>query len=80
MSTDKPKPIAIIGINLKFPGDAVSPQLFWDLILSARNVSREIPADRFNIDGEDESNSWKNRLQYQMWTKLSLSILSSGSE
>lgn len=64
MAIDKVKPIAIIGINLKFPGDAVSPQLFWDLILSARNVSKEIPADRFNIDGEDESNSEKIRLRY----------------
>lgn len=56
MTTDKVKPIAIIGINLKFPGEAVSPQLFWDLILKARNVSKEIPADRFNIDGEDVFN------------------------
>lgn len=51
--SDKVAPIAIIGMNLKFPGDAVSPQAFWDLIMSARNVATEIPADRFNIDGED---------------------------
>lgn len=57
MVVDKVKPIAIIGINLKFPGEAVSPQHFWDLILSARNVSKEIPADRFNIDGENKSNT-----------------------
>lgn len=55
MAADKVTPIAIIGMNLKFPGDAVSPQAFWDLIISARNVSKEIPADRFNIDGENSS-------------------------
>ncbi|KAI4669515.1 Type I Iterative PKS [Alternaria viburni] len=49
-TTDKTTPIAIIGMNMKFPGDAVSASAFWKLILSARNVSKEIPADRFNID------------------------------
>ncbi|KAK8009898.1 hypothetical protein PG990_008863, partial [Apiospora arundinis] len=51
MEADKTTPIAIIGMNLKFPGDAVSAQAFWELVMSARNVSKEIPADRFNIDG-----------------------------
>ncbi|KAK7994506.1 hypothetical protein PG991_016094 [Apiospora marii] len=50
MAADKTMPIAIIGMNLKFPGDAVSAQAFWELIMSARDVSKEIPADRFNID------------------------------
>lgn len=50
-ATDKTMPIAIIGMNMKFPGDAVSAQAFWELVMGARNVSKEIPADRFNIDG-----------------------------
>ncbi|KAK8087553.1 hypothetical protein PG997_002514 [Apiospora hydei] len=49
-TADKTTPIVIIGMNLKFPGDAVSAQAFWELVMSARNVSKEIPADRFNID------------------------------
>ncbi|KAK8098521.1 KR domain-containing protein [Apiospora kogelbergensis] len=49
-ATDKTMPIAIIGMNMKFPGDAVSAQAFWELVMGARNVSKEIPADRFNID------------------------------
>lgn len=52
MAADKVAPIAIIGMNLKFPGDATTPQAFWDLIVSGRNVAKEIPADRFNLDGE----------------------------
>jgi len=51
MATDKTTPVAIIGMNMKFPGDAVSAQAFWELVMSARNVSQEIPSDRFNIDG-----------------------------
>jgi acyl transferase domain-containing protein len=50
MATDRTTPIAIIGMNMKFPGDAVSAQAFWELLMSARNVSKEIPSDRFNID------------------------------
>lgn len=51
MATDKTTPIAIIGMNMKFPGDAVSAESFWELVMQAKNVSKEIPQDRFNIDG-----------------------------
>ncbi|RAR00984.1 polyketide synthase PksG [Stemphylium lycopersici] len=50
MATDKTTPIAIIGMNMKFPGDAVSAESFWELVMQAKNVSKEIPQDRFNID------------------------------
>lgn len=52
MASDKVAPIAIIGINLKFPGDAISPQAFWELMHSKKNVVKEVPSSRFNIDGE----------------------------
>lgn len=52
MEQDKIAPIAIVGLNLKFPDDAVSPQAFWDLIYNARSAVREVPASRFNIDCE----------------------------
>ena len=52
MDSDKDAPIAIIGINLKFPGEAISPQAFWELMHSKKNVVKEVPPSRFNIDGE----------------------------
>ncbi|KAK2018650.1 KR domain-containing protein [Colletotrichum eremochloae] len=44
------EPIAIIGLNLKFPGDATSVQAFWDMLENGLNASCEVPASRFNID------------------------------
>ncbi|KAI8254399.1 Compactin diketide synthase [Colletotrichum sp. SAR11_239] len=44
------QPIAIIGLNLKFPGDATSPEAFWDMLQNARNASTKVPASRFNVD------------------------------
>ncbi|KAI8935085.1 hypothetical protein NX059_007680 [Plenodomus lindquistii] len=50
MEHDKVAPIAIVGLNVKFPGDAVSPQKFWKLLSDARCAVSEVPASRFNID------------------------------
>ncbi|KDN71930.1 putative KR domain-containing protein [Colletotrichum sublineola] len=44
------EPIAIIGLNLKFPGNATSVQAFWDMLENGLNASCEVPASRFNID------------------------------
>jgi len=52
MENDKISPIAIVGVNLKFPGDAVSQQAFWELIYKAQSAVSEVPASRFNINCE----------------------------
>ncbi|KAJ5950212.1 uncharacterized protein N7479_008625 [Penicillium vulpinum] len=49
--TDKTlSPLAIVGLSLKFPQDAVSPESFWDMIVEGRCASTEFPPDRLNID------------------------------
>ncbi|KAF6838015.1 KR domain-containing protein [Colletotrichum musicola] len=47
---DKTQPIAIIGLNLKFPGDAVSPESFWEMLENARNASGKVPSSHFNVE------------------------------
>ena len=42
--------IAIIGLGCRYPGDAKSPQDFFDMLLKGRSGRCEVPADRFNID------------------------------
>ncbi|KAH8429182.1 beta-ketoacyl [acyl carrier protein] synthase domain-containing protein [Aspergillus melleus] len=42
--------LAVVGLSLKFPEDAVSPDAFWNMIIEGRCASKEVPADRFNID------------------------------
>jgi hypothetical protein len=42
-------PLAVIGMSFRFPEEAVSASGFWDLLLSARCVSKPTPPDRFNV-------------------------------
>lgn len=53
-------PLAIVGLSLKFPQDAVSPESFWDMIVQGRCAATEFPPDRLNIDAHHHPNS--NRL------------------
>ncbi|KAJ8133410.1 hypothetical protein O1611_g213 [Lasiodiplodia mahajangana] len=45
------EPMAIIGLSIRFPQEAVSPEGFWDILLQGRSVMTEVPPDRFNING-----------------------------
>ncbi|GKZ79776.1 type I Iterative Polyketide synthase (PKS) [Aspergillus niger] len=47
-SVPHPEPIAIVGMGCRFPGESSSPSKFWDLLHDPRDVSQEIPGDRFN--------------------------------
>lgn len=46
----KSMPIAVVGMGCRFPGDANSPEKFWDLLATGRNAWSEIPKERFNQD------------------------------
>ncbi|KAL0944620.1 polyketide synthase [Colletotrichum truncatum] len=50
MEEDKIEPIAVVGINLKFPGDALTPESFWEMLRDGRSAAGRVPSDRFNID------------------------------
>lgn len=43
--------IAIVGLALRFPGDATSPQKLWDVLEQKESQWSEFPKDRLNIDG-----------------------------
>jgi acyl transferase domain-containing protein len=42
--------IAVIGMGCRFPGDARSPDEFFDMLLSGRSGLTEVPKERFNVD------------------------------
>jgi acyl transferase domain-containing protein len=42
--------IAVIGLSCRFPGDAKSPDEFFEMLLNARSAWTEVPKDRFDID------------------------------
>ena len=51
MEDDKLKPIAIVGMSFRFPGDANTTEGFWDILSKARSTRTKIPNDRFDPDG-----------------------------
>jgi acyl transferase domain-containing protein len=47
---DALEPIAIVGLAVRFPGDAENVESFWDILCNKRSTLTEIPKDRFNVD------------------------------
>lgn len=43
--------IAVIGLGLRFPGNATSPSELWKVLDRAESQWSEFPRDRLNIDG-----------------------------
>ena len=43
-------PIAIVGMGCRFPGEVDTPEAFWDLLASGRDVLGDIPPSRWDID------------------------------
>ena len=44
------EPIAIVGMGCRYPGDVRTPDQFWALLHSGRDILREIPAERWDVD------------------------------
>ncbi|MDA3892626.1 MAG: SDR family NAD(P)-dependent oxidoreductase [Salinivirgaceae bacterium] len=47
----KREPIAIIGMGCRYPGEANTPEEFWDLIIGKIDALGPVPEDRWNNDG-----------------------------
>ncbi|KAI0100021.1 putative polyketide synthase [Nemania sp. FL0031] len=44
------RPLAVVGMSYRFPGGSTSDQSFWDMLISKRCASADVPPDRFNIN------------------------------
>ncbi|HEY4001514.1 MAG TPA: acyltransferase domain-containing protein, partial [Candidatus Xenobia bacterium] len=61
---DPAESIAIIGVGCRFPGGAVGPDGFWDVLHRGVDAVREIPADRWSPDPRrDASTRWAALLE-----------------
>ncbi|KZZ99128.1 polyketide synthase [Moelleriella libera RCEF 2490] len=43
--------VAVIGVGLRFPGNATNPENLWDVLTKGESQWGEIPRERLNIDG-----------------------------
>jgi acyl transferase domain-containing protein/surfactin synthase thioesterase subunit len=45
------EPIAVVGIGCRFPGGVSGPEGLWQALISGRDATSEVPADRWDGDG-----------------------------
>lgn len=43
------EPIAIIGMSCRFPGGAISPEAYWELLKNGFDAITEVPEQRWNV-------------------------------
>jgi len=43
-------PIAVVGMGCRYPGGVRTPDEFWELLSSGRDILREIPGERWDVD------------------------------
>ncbi|KAK2603644.1 hypothetical protein QQS21_004225 [Conoideocrella luteorostrata] len=44
------RPLAVIGMSYRFPGGSDSDENFWEMLMSKRCATSDVPSDRFNIN------------------------------
>jgi len=50
-ATDSAEPIAIVGLGCRFPGGVHDEESFWNLLKNGSDAVREIPSDRWDVEG-----------------------------
>ena len=73
LKPDKIEPIAVIGLSLRFPQDATSPQNFWKMLLEKRSAMSDVPSNRFNVEAFHEPGEHKPGAVSRLCTTRKLS-------
>ena len=61
------EPIAIIGMGCRFPGNANSPEEFWQILCESVDAVSEIPKDRWNVDDYFDPTPGTPDKMYSRW-------------
>jgi acyl transferase domain-containing protein len=61
------EPIAVVGLDCRFPGGADSPDAFWRLLRDGVDAITEVPASRFDIDAYFNADPDVPNTTYSRW-------------
>ena len=50
LERQRSEPIAVVGMACRFPGGAIDPRSFWQLLCSGVDAIRETPPERWDVD------------------------------
>lgn len=65
--TARHEPIAVIGMGIRFPGDANDSKSFWQLLLNGTDAITEIPPERWNVEQFFDPNPDAIGKSYSRW-------------
>jgi hypothetical protein len=57
--------IAVIGMSLRFPQDAISPESFWNKLMESKSAQTKVPNERYNVDAFYRSGNLKTGMVRQ---------------
>lgn len=60
--SNKKTDIAVVGIACRFPGQSISLEKFWDLLINGRDGIQEIPSNHFNVRAYYNSSEEVNKI------------------
>ena len=60
-------PIAVIGMACRFPGGAIDPQSYWQLLQDQVDAVREVPADRWDVEEYFDPDPKTRGKTYSRW-------------
>jgi hypothetical protein len=70
------EPFAIVGMSLRFPGEATSAESFWNLLVEKRSTATEFPGSRFNVNSfyNPDPNDNYHSVNCLLWRFVSKSV------
>src|SRR5688572_9648626 len=50
LESSRSEPVAIVGMGCRFPGGAVGPDAYWQLLVNGIDAIGTVPPDRWDVD------------------------------
>lgn len=61
------EPIAVIGLDCKYPCDGDTPEKFYEFLIEGRSARKPIPADRYNAEAFWHPDKQRNETEWYVF-------------